>query len=283
MPIPARYTSMPSGSIDLIFGSQRLRTRLAFVHMGFRLGSLVEERIPVPQLLAKVFLQGHRVNTRGQRLFLKLFILILVGRRTVSGGQAGRSRTGPFDSCPPPSGPLEVNSELALASRLPNSEDEILLCAKDVVSGVGSPPSSLILRDMSRDGDQPVVPKRAATASPFPLLQGLCGSDPVSSKDPAVCESQCDRGGQLKLALGGAAEEVTEVEATGGQDGPVGFESPAWLDGDIAVVSQQALLIKGAQNCGSKVWDLHVEQLGHVGHRGREEGGVSDIHCRLRH
>lgn len=38
-------------------------------------------------------------------------------------------------------------------------------------------------------------------------------------------------------------------------------------------MSEQALLIKGAQNCGSKVWDLHVEQLGHVGHRGRGRRG----------
>lgn len=40
-----------------------LRTLLS---KGFLLGSLVEERIPVPQLLAKVFLQGTRTNTRGQ-------------------------------------------------------------------------------------------------------------------------------------------------------------------------------------------------------------------------
>lgn len=40
-----------------------LRTLLS---RGFLLGSLVEERMPVPQLLAKVFLQEHSVNTRGQ-------------------------------------------------------------------------------------------------------------------------------------------------------------------------------------------------------------------------
>lgn len=39
------------------------------------------------------------------------------------------------------------------------------------------------------------------------------------------------------------------------------------------MVSQQALLIKGAQNCGSKVWDLHMEQLGHVGRRVRGRWG----------
>lgn len=39
-------------------------------------------------------------------------------------------------------------------------------------------------------------------------------------------------------------------------------------DGDIAVLSQEALLIKGSQNRGPKVRDLHMEQLGHVGHRG---------------
>lgn len=33
-------------------------------------------------------------------------------------------------------------------------------------------------------------------------------------------------------------------------------------------MSQQALLIEGAQNCGSKVRDLHMEQLGHLGCRG---------------
>lgn len=47
--------------VDLRFTA--LRTLLS---RGFLLGSLVEERIPVPQLLAKVFLQGYRVNTRGQ-------------------------------------------------------------------------------------------------------------------------------------------------------------------------------------------------------------------------
>ncbi|KAF3849026.1 hypothetical protein F7725_015523, partial [Dissostichus mawsoni] len=40
-------------------------------------------------------------------------------------------------------------------------------------------------------------------------------------------------------------------------------------DGHIAVVSQQALLVEGAQNRGSKVRDLHMEQLGHVGRRRR--------------
>lgn len=40
-------------------------------------------------------------------------------------------------------------------------------------------------------------------------------------------------------------------------------------DGNITVVAQQALLIKGAQNRGSKIWDFHMEQLGHVGHRVR--------------
>ncbi|RCU34440.1 hypothetical protein DVA81_19650, partial [Acinetobacter baumannii] len=44
-------------------------------------------------------------------------------------------------------------------------------------------------------------------------------------------------------------------------------------DGYIAVVSQQALLIQGAQNCGSKVRDLHMEQLGHVGRRGKGRWG----------
>lgn len=39
-------------------------------------------------------------------------------------------------------------------------------------------------------------------------------------------------------------------------------------DGHVAVLSLKALLIKGAQDCGSKVRDLHMEQLGHVGHRG---------------
>lgn len=40
-----------------------LRTLLS---RGFLLGSLVEERMPVPQLLAKVFLERYRINTRGQ-------------------------------------------------------------------------------------------------------------------------------------------------------------------------------------------------------------------------
>lgn len=44
----------------------RLTALRTLLSRGFLLGSLVEERIPVPQLLAKVFLQGHRVNTRGQ-------------------------------------------------------------------------------------------------------------------------------------------------------------------------------------------------------------------------
>lgn len=39
-------------------------------------------------------------------------------------------------------------------------------------------------------------------------------------------------------------------------------------DGDIAVLSQEALLIKGAQNRGPEVRDLHMKQLGHVGHGG---------------
>lgn len=44
----------------------RLTALRTLLSRGFLLGSLVEERIPVPQLLAKVFLQGYRVNTRGQ-------------------------------------------------------------------------------------------------------------------------------------------------------------------------------------------------------------------------
>lgn len=39
-------------------------------------------------------------------------------------------------------------------------------------------------------------------------------------------------------------------------------------DGHVAVLSLKALLIKGAQDRGSKVRDFHMEQLGHVGHRG---------------
>lgn len=44
----------------------RLTALRTLLSRGFLLGSLVEERIPVPQLLAKVFLQGNGVNTRGQ-------------------------------------------------------------------------------------------------------------------------------------------------------------------------------------------------------------------------
>lgn len=44
----------------------RLTALRTLLSRGFLLGSLVEDRIPVPQLLAKVFLQGYRVNTRGQ-------------------------------------------------------------------------------------------------------------------------------------------------------------------------------------------------------------------------
>lgn len=43
-------------------------------------------------------------------LFFELLILILVGRRTVCGRQAGRSRTGPFNSssCSTSTGPLQL-------------------------------------------------------------------------------------------------------------------------------------------------------------------------------
>lgn len=44
----------------------RLTALRTLLSRGFLLGSLVEERIPVPQLLAKVFLQGYTVNSRGQ-------------------------------------------------------------------------------------------------------------------------------------------------------------------------------------------------------------------------
>lgn len=43
-------------------------------------------------------------------------------------------------------------------------------------------------------------------------------------------------------------------------------------DGDVAVVTQQALLVEGAQHRGAEVWDLHMEQLRHGG-GGRGGGG----------
>lgn len=59
--LPLFETSITSIKYDL-----RLTALRTLLSRGFLLGSLVEERMPVPQLLAKVFLQGCKVNTRGQ-------------------------------------------------------------------------------------------------------------------------------------------------------------------------------------------------------------------------
>ena len=73
---------------------------------------------------------------------------------------------------------------------------------------------------------------------------------------------------QLEGALAVAAEQVTEVEAAGGQDGPMGLEGLA-LDhnGHIAVEAQQTLLAEAAEHGVPEVGDLDVQHLRH-GRRG---------------
>ena len=69
---------------------------------------------------------------------------------------------------------------------------------------------------------------------------------------------------QLKGIFAVPTEQVSEVEAAGGQDCPVRLEGLALHhDGDIAVQPQQPLLVQAAQHSVPEVGNLYVQHLRH--------------------